>query len=77
MHSFTAPTLALAALAAIPAVSAHGHVSGVISGGKWYAANDPNWFYETEKPKRAGWYAYDQDEGYVSPSAYNTNVSLS
>jgi hypothetical protein len=41
MHSLTAPSLALAALAAIPAVSAHGYVSGIVSGGKWYKATDP------------------------------------
>ena len=59
---------------AIPAVSAHGHVSGVVAGGKWYRGSDPNWIYEAEIPDRPGWYAYNQDEGYVGPSEYADSV---
>lgn len=71
MHSFTAPVVALAAVAAIPAVSAHGYVSGVVSGGTWYAGASPQWIYESTKPQQAGWFAYNQDLGYVSPSDYS------
>ena len=70
MHSFTLPAIALAAIVAIPTVSAHGYVSGVVSGGKWYAGTSPQWFYETTKPQQAGWFALDQDLGYVAPDAY-------
>ncbi|KAK5120092.1 hypothetical protein LTR85_006573 [Meristemomyces frigidus] len=71
MHSFTIPAVALAAIAAIPAVTAHGYVSGVVSGGKWYAGASPQWIYESTKPQQAGWFAYNQDLGYVSPSEYS------
>lgn len=70
MHSFTAPAIALAAIAAIPAVSAHGYVSGVVSGGKWYAGASPEWKYDATKPQQAGWFALNQDNGYVSPTEY-------
>lgn len=76
MHSFSAPAIALAVLAAIPAVSAHGHLSGVVSGGKWYAGTNPNWLYDTTKPKQAGWFAYDQDEGFVAPDEYGDSVRV-
>lgn len=72
MHSFTLPVAALAAIAAIPAVNAHGFVSGVVSGGKWYAGASPQWFYFPTKPQQAGWYAYNQDLGFVSPSEYGS-----
>ena len=93
MHSLTAPTLALAAFAAIQAVSAHGYVSGIVSGGKWYKATDPGeifltkerdmvththrfigWYYQSTKPTQAGWYALNQDNGFVAPDAYGTGV---
>ena len=70
MHSFTIPAIALAAIVALPTVSAHGYVSGVVSGGVWYAGTSPQWFYETTKPQQAGWFALDQDLGFVSPDAY-------
>lgn len=74
MHSFTSPALALAALAAFPVVSAHGYVSGIVAGGKWYLGSNPNWYYLPSKPVTAGWYALNQDNGFVSPSAYGTQV---
>jgi len=70
MHSFTLPAAALAVIAAIPAVSAHGYVSGVVAGGKWYEGASPNWIYSASKPAQAGWYAYNQDNGFVAPSEY-------
>ncbi|KAM3423274.1 AA9 family lytic polysaccharide monooxygenase [Cercospora zeina] len=62
--------VALLAAAAPALVSAHGHVSGIVSGGKWYSGTDPNWFYQGSKPNTAGWYANNQDNGFVEPSAF-------
>ncbi|KAK3067485.1 hypothetical protein LTR53_015622 [Teratosphaeriaceae sp. CCFEE 6253] len=73
MYSFTVPAIALAAIAAIPSVSAHGYVSGVVAGGKWYPATSPNWIYSASKPAQAGWYAYNQDNGFVAPDAYGSD----
>ncbi|KAK5163601.1 uncharacterized protein LTR77_010550 [Saxophila tyrrhenica] len=72
MHSVTISSIAVAAIAALPAVSAHGFVSGIVSGGKWYKGSDPNWFYGSSKPPTAGWYALNQDNGFVAPDAYGT-----
>ncbi|KAI5368046.1 Putative auxiliary Activity family 9 [Septoria linicola] len=63
--------LAAFAAAAAPAlVSAHGHVLGVVSGGEWYAGTTPEWTYQAEKPNTAGWYANNQDNGFVEPASY-------
>ncbi|KAK5702983.1 hypothetical protein LTR97_003929 [Elasticomyces elasticus] len=70
MHSFTIPAIALAAIAVIPSVSAHGYVSGVTSGGKKTTMTGPNWIYQSTKPQDAGWFAYNQDNGFVAPSEY-------
>ena len=48
----------------------------MVSGGKWYKGTDPNWIYAPEKPKQAGWFAYDQDLGFVAPDAYSNDVLL-
>jgi hypothetical protein len=73
MYSFTIPAVALSALAALPAVSAHGYVSGIVAGGKWYLGSNPNWYYLSSKPATAGWYALNQDNGFVSPDAFGTS----
>lgn len=70
MYSFTIPAVVLAAIAAIPAVSAHGYVSSVTVGGKSYPGADPGWIYQSTKPQQAGWFAYNQDNGFVAPSEY-------
>jgi hypothetical protein len=70
MHVFGLPA-ALAALAAIPLVSAHGYVQSVVADGKSYSGTSPEWFYHAEKPDTAGWYAQNQDNGFVAPSAYS------
>jgi cellulase len=77
MHSFTVPSIAVAAIAALPAVSAHGYVSGIVAGGKWYVGSNPNWYYQPAGAKvdTAGWYAMNQDNGFVSPDAFATQVS--
>lgn len=72
MHSNAQVAAALAVFALTPLASAHGYVSGVVSGGKWYSGTSPSWFYQTTKPDTAGWYADDQDNGYVSPDAFAT-----
>lgn len=59
-----------AALSTIPLVSAHGYIDGITSGGKWYSGTSPSWIYGTEKPNTAGWYADNQDNGFVPPSSY-------
>lgn len=36
-------------------------------------ANRPQvWFYSSTKPQRAGWFALNQDNGFVSPDAFGT-----
>lgn len=65
-------TAALAALSIAPAVYAHGYVQSVSAGGKTYAGGSPEWFYASEKPDSVGWYAENQDNGFVAPSAYQT-----
>lgn len=69
MPSFIA-TVALAALSIAPAVSAHGFVQTVKAGGKTYAGGDPGWIYNT-KPDSVGWYAKNQDNGFVAPDSYS------
>lgn len=70
MHS-TIQTVAIsAALALAPIVSAHGYVSGVVSNGEWYSGTSPEWFYHETKPDTAGWYAENQDNGFVAPDAF-------
>lgn len=68
MHSYTTIT-ALAAIAVVPLASAHGYVQGIIANGKYQPNTTPNWIYGT-KPVTPGWYAKDQDNGFVAPDAY-------
>ncbi|KAK3699017.1 hypothetical protein LTR37_016621 [Vermiconidia calcicola] len=70
MLSTITPIAALAALVALPAVSAHGYVSGVVAGGKYYGQSGPNWIYG-EKPQQASWYANNPDLGFVGSADYN------
>lgn len=62
---------ALAAVAAIPAVSAHGYVSGIVADGVYHEGTSPGWIYG-EKPNTPGWYAKNQDNGFVDGSTYTT-----
>lgn len=62
---------ALAALSAAPLVFAHGYIDGIVSGGKWYSGTSPSWIYESAKPDTSGWYADNQDNGFVAPSSYS------
>lgn len=70
MHSNTQVAAALAVIALAPLASAHGYVSGVVSGGQWYSGTSPEWTYHETKPETAGWYANNQDNGYVAPSSF-------
>lgn len=75
MQSFTIAAGVLSAISSIPAVSAHGYVANVVTGGQTYDGASPNWIYG-DKPDQAGWYAYNQDNGYVPPSQYKSvNIS--
>jgi len=78
MPSFA--TIAAAALAAIvPAVSAHGHISEVTNAaGKVYKSGN-GWIYNQPNPEFAdsvGWFAKNQDNGFVDPSMYETTSNL-
>jgi hypothetical protein len=71
MHAFT-QSAAIAVLAAIPLVTAHGHVNKIVADGKEYAGTTPEWFYnQASKPDTPGWYAENQDNGFVAPSAFS------
>ena len=64
-------TAAVAVLAIAPAVSAHGFVQTVKAGGKSYPGGDPGWIYG-DKPDSVGWYAKNQDNGFVEPNSFDT-----
>ncbi|CAJ2512449.1 Uu.00g054640.m01.CDS01 [Anthostomella pinea] len=71
-------SLSIAAFAAplIQLAAAHGYVSGVtVNGGSWVDGSNPNWYYQPEgtAPDTPGWKALNQDNGFVSPDAYDTN----
>lgn len=58
----------LAALAVMPAVSAHGHVKAIVANGETTEGTTPEWVYnEKDTP---GWYAKNQDNGFVEPSSF-------
>lgn len=60
--------------AAIPAVQAHGHVSGVTVNGQWTPGSDPSWYYlpANQRTDNAGWNALNQDNGFVEPNSMGT-----
>ncbi|KAK3678816.1 hypothetical protein LTR78_001269 [Recurvomyces mirabilis] len=69
MHSVE--VLGLLAATALPLVSAHGYLENAIIGGKTVFVGSPNWMYPGQNPaQQPGWYAYNQDDGFVSPSSY-------
>ncbi|KAI1171268.1 lytic polysaccharide monooxygenase [Nemania sp. FL0916] len=56
--------------------SAHGYVDGVkVNQGAFIAGCNPNWYYQPAgtAPATPGWQALNQDNGFVSPSAYGTS----
>jgi len=60
----------LSALAA--AVSAHGHVTGVVADGVWHQNYEPNFQYRNPVPDSIGWSVpLQQDNGFVDATAYN------
>lgn len=72
MHSIVPAFLAVAAVA-IPAVNAHGYVSGIVAGGEWYSGYNPSYQFDSPPPKVAGWTADNLDNGFVAPDAYQSN----
>ncbi|KAK5172579.1 uncharacterized protein LTR77_002699 [Saxophila tyrrhenica] len=54
-------------------VSAHGYVSGIVVGGKYYQGYDPSFSYMSPPPKVIGWTTTVTDNGFVAPSAYKTS----
>lgn len=71
MHQSAVIAALAAALSTVPLVSAHGYVSGVVAGGKYFAGTSPNW-NSGEKTDTCGWYAENQDNGFVKPSEFST-----
>ena len=54
----------LAALAVLPAVSAHGHIKSITANGETVDGTSPDWFYnEANAAATPGWYAKNQDNG--------------
>lgn len=72
MHASSTP-IAWAALAILPAVSAHGFVQTVVVNGVSYPGASPQWYYDAVKPTQAGWFALNQDNGFVDPTLYATD----
>ena len=56
MHSFVAPII-FAALAVIPAVSAHGWVNTISVNGKTYPGANPAWFKQNLGKKGPAWFS--------------------
>jgi len=61
--------------ALLPLIAAHGYIATVVAGGQTYSdVSNPNWYYQQgSKPQKAGWFALNQDNGFVSPSAFGTS----
>lgn len=55
----------------------HGHVTGIVADGVYYAGFSLDYYYEKVNTgtftESVGWWAEDLDNGYVAPSAYNTS----
>ncbi|KAI0021741.1 lytic polysaccharide monooxygenase [Xylariomycetidae sp. FL0641] len=72
-------SLTLSAALALPLIrlaAAHGYVSGVeVNGGAFIEGCNPNWNYMSEDQQAVtpGWKALNQDNGFVSPDAYDTS----
>jgi hypothetical protein len=60
----------LAALAVMPAVYAHGHVSEITANGETVPGTTPEWKYNDASTP--GWYAANQDNGFVEPSSFGS-----
>lgn len=59
----------------IASVSAHGHISGIVAGGQYYPGAVPSNQYQSPPPDVVGWYADNQDNGFVDGSSYtNTDI---
>lgn len=71
------PSVAVALGALASTVSAHGHVQGISADGVYYGGFSFDYYYEKENTgtftQSVGWWAEDIDNGFISPSAYNTS----
>lgn len=76
MHSLITPLIALATLTAIPAVSAHGWISGVSVNGRSYPAVDIDWHILGKTPSVV-WYSenYGQQNPVFSEDASSNNMA--
>lgn len=60
----------LAALAAMPSVSAHGHVAEITANGETLPGTTPQWVSNDQNTP--GWYAANQDNGFVEPASFGS-----
>lgn len=55
----------------------HAHVTGIVADGVYYGGFSFDYYYENVNTgtftESVGWYAEDLDNGFISPSAYNTS----
>jgi len=70
MYALSTAAAAIAVIAALPTVSAHGYVSGVVADGTYFEGTNPNW--QSGKKNTVGWYALNQDNGFVDGSSYSS-----
>lgn len=75
MSTFTISILvgALASIASIPGVNAHGRVSGIVANGQWYQGI--GFLFHITPPNVVGWMADDWDLGFVNSGNY-TNPDI-
>ncbi|KIW39416.1 uncharacterized protein PV06_09187 [Exophiala oligosperma] len=65
--SLVKSTALVGVLGLVSRVSAHGIVSGIVAGGKWYSGYNPSFQYQNPPPVVAGWsIPEDNDYGFVS-----------
>ena len=66
----------LAGLASAATVAAHGHVTNIVINGVSYEGYDPFTHpYMPDPPAVIGWTAANTDNGFVAPSALETQTS--
>lgn len=75
--AFKLQTAAALVSALANVVYGHGHVSGIVADGVYYGGFSLDYYYEDENTgtftESVGWWAEDLDNGFISPSAYNTS----
>lgn len=75
--SFRTKTVAALVAALASTAYGHGHVTGIVADGVYYGGFSFDYYYEKQNTgtftESVGWWAEDTDNGFVSPSAYNTS----